>query len=444
MATCSIRDELAGGLNACGVAVDSLNTMRAIRTLIAGVMAVGGAALLAAGLVPGDGPEPARASTNHVVNIVTGGTFSPSTITIAPGDTVTFVNTSSTVANAISQLGGTDPNFFQTDTFVYAGAQSCARKSTSPTCWTFPNTGTFTYQNNMQDPKPTGTIIVSGSGGATATPTETSGGGGGGGGGPTNHIVNIVTGGTFSPSTITITTGDTVTFSNTSSTVANAMSQLGGTDPNFFQTDTFVYAGTQSCARKSTSTTCWTFPNAGTFTYQNNMQDPKPTGTIIVVSGGGGGGDPTSPPPATNTPTKTPTPIPTATSPGSGGGSPTSTPTKTPTPLPTATTPSGGGGGGGSPTNTPTLLPTATTVPTQEAGNQTGFGNLGPGWNLVVYYGPTMATSQAVQGIPSNYSVIYHWHGTGYSRYVKPGMAPPWVSTLHVVQDGQVYWVYIQ
>lgn len=321
--------------------------MRAIRTLIAGVMAVGGAALLAAGLVPGDGPEPARASTNHVVNIVTGGTFSPSTITIAPGDTVTFVNTSSTVANAISQLGGTDPNFFQTDTFVYAGAQSCARKSTSPTCWTFPNTGTFTYQNNMQD--------------------------------------------------------------------------------------------------------------------------PKPTGTIIVVSGGGGGGDPTNPPPATNTPTKTPTPIPTATSPGSGGGSPTSTPTKTPTPLPTATTPSGGSGGGGSPTNTPTLLPTplptatspggggsgsptntptlpptATAVPTQEAGNQTGFGNLGPGWNLVVYYGPTMATSQAVQGIPSNYSVIYHWHGTGYSRYVKPGMAPPWVSTLHMIQDGQVYWVYIQ
>jgi plastocyanin len=418
--------------------------MGSFRSVLVAILFAVGVALLGLSQLPSGPALPRAHAANHNVTIGSGGQFSPSTLTIKQGDTVTFVNSTGSVQSATADLGGTDPNYWKTG-FIYGGQSVCAKALGASSCFTFPNTGTFSYYNNNQAvPYPTGTIIVEapsgGGGGSTATATATSGGGGGGG----NVNVTIGAGGVFSPSTLTITAGTTVTFVNSTATVQSATSHLGGTDPNYFRTG-FIYGGQSVCAKPLSGGACFTFPNAGTYTYYNsNQATPYPTGTIIVEPSSGGGGPTNTPPPATstNTPSAPPTntPLPTQT-PGGPTATPTATATSTPTLAP------------GQPTNTPSPTPTRTpTVPpgpqptaTPNSGppGPSGFPAMGSGWNLVLYYGTAGPPANVLSALGTKYTVVYYWNGKSFERFVRPGTAPGYLNTLTWMAPGNAYWIFL-
>lgn len=156
--------------------------------------------------------------------------------------------------------------------------------------------------------------------------------------------VSVGTGNAFSPRTVTIALGDTVTWT----WVANNHSATSGTPGS----PSGVF---DSGIRNNGATFSFTFNTAGTFAYYCRVHGSMMTGTITVTA-------PTPTPTATRTPTPTPTPTaiqgptptPTRTPTPTQGPSPTPTPTptatRTPTPTPT-------------PTQGPTPTPTATPTP---------------------------------------------------------------------------------
>lgn len=404
--------------------------MGSLRTSVVIALAAFGALMLAIGVMPGDGPTTARAAT-HTVSFTASG-FSPSTITIAPGDTVQWTNNTASTQTIVKNVG------YPSGAFVFYSGFIGPSISWS---LQFNSSGTFDYSNHPLNPAWAGTVVVQEGGGGqpTATPTDCSGGGGG----PMAVEVTISSGG-FSPNPVQVGVGGTVTWRNTMPATQSIVKNIGYPGGSFPFYSGFIGPNISWSLQ---------FNSAGTFAYSNHPLAPAMSGSVVVsddCAGGGGNPTNTSPPAntATNTPTKTPTP--TATQ-GGGGGNPTNTPTKTPTPTATQ------GGGGGNPTNTPTKTPTPTatqggsggnptSTPTKTptpTGNNSGFGTLSEGWNLVTYNGPTKPVSQAVAPLGDDYTVIYYWNGDGYDRYVRPGYAPTWVSTLNTIVDGWVYWVHI-
>ncbi len=147
-----------------------------------------------------------------------------------------------------------------------------------------------------------------------------------------------------------------------------------------------------------------------------------------TTNDGTSGANATNTPVATSTPTKTPTQPPataTATLPPA-----TATPTKTPTNTPTQPTATA------TPTVTPTKAPAATStpVPTPEGAD------LGPGGNLVVWYGATGSPAQVIQQSGGSIAAIYGWDGATQSwRRYSPNL-PAWANNLTTVVYGQPYW----
>lgn len=466
---------------------------------ISALLLLAGCVLL--GAVQTSGPSVARAAT-HAVSITAGG-FSPAELTIEVGDTVTWTNNTATTQTASAQIGGTDPNFFNS-LFIYGG-QSYSRTFTTP--------GVVPYRSN-NTPSFTGTITivsVGGGGSSTATPTPPPSGGGSGG----ESVAVSITDGGFSPTAITIAVGTTVTWTNNSPTTQTASAQIGGTDPNFFNSG-FLYTG-QSYSR--------TFTTPGTVPYRSNNA-PSLTGTIIITEGGSGGPTPTMTPAAgggstptplgTNTPaptlapgvTSTSTPAGDGTPPGGGVGTATTpSPTKSPTPQPTPTP----GSLGGAVTITPSgFSPQTITVPVGttltwtnpsggartanwtsgpvkffsgfiyggkawsftftvpgtytyrsiqggfqgtvvvtgggEGGSGGGgsslpFSPMAPGWNLVTFGGASGAPSQALSQLADDYAAVYYWDGLKWHRYFRPGIAPSYLNTLTMLSTGQPLWI---
>ncbi|MGI8402652.1 MAG: cupredoxin domain-containing protein [Gemmatimonadaceae bacterium] len=105
-------------------------------------------------------------------------------------------------------------------------------------------------------------------GGSAAGPGGGAGGGGGGGGGggvcPTNVCMTV--GNTFSPSSVTVTAGTTVTWTNDTGTTHNVTFADGVGSTDAFST------GTRSRA----------FTTPGTYTYTCTFHPPNMKGTIIV------------------------------------------------------------------------------------------------------------------------------------------------------------------
>jgi plastocyanin len=433
-------------------------------------------------------------AAEHTVSVTDGG-FSPPSITIAPGDTVTWTNNSSSIQTIHSLLPGSDPNFFAKP-FLYQN-QSWSH--------TFSNAGAFNYQSNTTDI--TGTVIVSGSGGGggpTATSTATPSGGGGGGGGGADNVT--ITSGGFSPQSITVPSGSTVTWTNNSGVTQTVHSLLPGSDPNFFAKP-FLYNG-ESWSH--------TFPNPGTYQYHSNTTDF--TGTVVVTGGSGGGATatpaatktPTPTLPPGTTPTNTPVPPPGTTSTPAGPNAtatkaPTQTPTRTPTAVPTpatnkvsitesayqpqtitvtvgttvtwtnnasrprsATSPKSGPGSFASglilpgktfshtftvegtfpyksaisgSTGTVVVVPVGGGGAGPGSGGSLPFSPMGPGWNLVTYGGATGAPSQALAQLGDNYTAVYYWDGHKWHRYFRPGVAPAFLNNITTVAPGQPLWI---
>ncbi len=154
----------------------------------------------------------------------------------------------------------------------------------------------------------------------------------------------------FSPTSVTINVGDTITWQDHDS-AGHTIVSTGS--PSF----------TGSGGSFNGSTYSYTFNSAGTYQYRCGPHSSM-TGTITVQ-----GSAPTNTP--TPTPTATPTPTPTPTAPPSSGT--TNTPTPTPTKIPGTTltvtstaskTPTPTGKATGTPTPTSTLIPSTTTTPT--------------------------------------------------------------------------------
>ena len=104
-----------------------------------------------------------------------------------------------------------------------------------------------------------------------------------------DHAVDIA-GFAFSPGSVTVTVGDTVTWTN-----ADAQSHTATADDASFDTGTIARNTSKSA----------TFSTAGTFGYHCKIH-PQMTGTVVVqAAAGGGGGGATVPPADTVAPVTT-------------------------------------------------------------------------------------------------------------------------------------------
>ncbi|MGH2628833.1 MAG: hypothetical protein ACRDHY_19515, partial [Anaerolineales bacterium] len=84
--------------------------------------------------------------------------------------------------------------------------------------------------------------------------------------------------------------------------------------------------------------------------------------------------------------------------------------------------PAGGGGGTG-------------------GGGSLPFAPMGPGWNLVTYGGDGGAPSQALALLGNDYTAVYHWDGSRWYRYFRPGVGPSFLNNLTTVAPGQALWI---
>ena len=409
--------------------------MGPFRPLLSALLFVGGLVLFGAMVLQS---QPSAHASTASVSITSGG-FSPQSINVSPGTTVTWTNNSGSPQTVNSLLPGTDPNFFYSG-FIFAGAS-----------WshTFASAGTFNYKSTTTNI--TGTVVVGSGTAPTNTPAPTPTPSGGGGGGGTGDVT--ITAGGFVPQSLNVSTGTTVTWYNSSGTPQTVNSLLPGTDPNFFSSG-LIYAG---------QTWSHTFSSGGTFGYKSTTTNL--TGSIVV------GGGASTPPPSTSTPTPLPStatptspaatatptsagapatatsvpgspsptsPASTPTAPAGGGTStpPASPPTSTP-PSPTATNPS-------LPLGTPTVgAPPFTPVPTPVPPSSPGdpFGPMAAGWNLVTYAGPTAKPSTALRDLGDEWAAVYYWDGKNWKRYFRPGTAPDYLNNLGVVPGGQPLWI---
>jgi plastocyanin len=104
-----------------------------------------------------------------------------------------------------------------------------------------------------------------------------------------DHAVAI-SGFSFSPKSVTVTVGDTVTWTN-----SDAQSHTATADDGSWDTDNIANGTSKSI----------TFSTAGTFAYHCSIH-PAMTGTVVVEAAAGGGGGATTPPTDTDASSTTP------------------------------------------------------------------------------------------------------------------------------------------
>lgn len=235
--------------------------------------------------------------------------FSPASLTVTPGTTVTWRNT------------GKRPHSVTSDTGLWDSGTLTGGQSFS---YTFQNAGTYSYGCVFHDgmvgtvivgeapiPTPAPTVTSPAPVQATpppATPTPTRAPAP-----PAGGTAVSVGDNTFSPATLTVAIGATVTWRNSGKKVHTVTSDTGLWDPG------------QLSAGQSFS---FTFGESGTYTYNCIFHDGM-TGTVIV---GDGGGSPTTAPSPAPSPSASPTVTP--------------DPVVSPLPTPSATPPPAAGGRG--------------------------------------------------------------------------------------------------
>ncbi len=223
---------------------------------------------------PPAAPGAPAAPSNVSVNIANN-QFSPSTITISAGSTVTWSN-----ADTVTHTVTADDQSF---------ASGLVKKATS---WshTFTTPGTFTYFCEIH-PEMTGTVIATApngtappaaaavtsgtpTGSVTAAGSTTSSGttGATASTGAASGSITISDAG-FAPASFHVAVGGTVTFANNGKAMHTVTAGNGSFDSDMI---------------KSGSTWAHTFTTAGSFTYACILH-PNMRGTINVGSAGGGG-----------------------------------------------------------------------------------------------------------------------------------------------------------
>ncbi len=239
----------------------------------------------------------AVAATGHLVRITS--TLDPAHLTIAPGDTVTFRNDDDERHRMRSR-----DEAGEFDTGDLEPGESFRVR--------FGAAGTVSYIDERNDDlqRYRGTIVVSD--GASPDPTDGGAGGGSGGGGagggtgggataPTTATVRLADR-AFSPRSVTIAAGGTVTWRNDDDREHTATSTAGA-----FNSGTLAEGGTY---RKR-------FDTAGTFPFLCALH-PEMTGSVTVTGAGAGAGTSATPKPAA-TPRASPAG---PASPGAPGGLP--------------------------------------------------------------------------------------------------------------------------
>jgi plastocyanin len=216
--------------------------------LIAGVIGFAGSAAFAVG----------------PVTVGIGSSLTPQNLTVAPGTTVTFQSTDGAKHKVRSTSGPTE---LKSTKDITAGASWS---------YTFNTLGSYSYLDdvNKDNPALQGTITVSADG---------SGGGAGGGGGggapappaPMTASVSLINK-SFSPSSVTIAVGGTVTWTNNDGMPHNVTSSSGSFKSANFSSGTYTF----------------TFTTAGTYNYVCTLHGGM-SGTIIVQPADG-----SAPPPA--------------------------------------------------------------------------------------------------------------------------------------------------
>lgn len=236
--------------------------------LLAGAIGYAGSAAFAAGV--------------QAVSI--GATLSPQDIVIAPGTTVTWTATDGGKHRIRSTSGPTE-----LDGKVEGESWSHA----------FTKEGTYRYLDDEQKDNAAthGTITVSS--------TAPSGGGGGAASAPPAAATAAVslTGRAFSPSTVTVAVGGTVTWTNNDGMTHNVTSSSGAfKSPNFGGGATFTF----------------TFTAAGTYNYTCTLHGGM-NGTVIVQAADGSVPPPAAPAPPGTAPGSVPIPPTVPSTPGKAG-----------------------------------------------------------------------------------------------------------------------------
>jgi plastocyanin len=197
--------------------------------------------------------------------------LSPKTVTVAPGTTVRWVNEDGDRHRMRSRSG---PVEFDSGNLEPGESFSV----------TFTREGSYPYldDRNRGDADYHGTIVVA---------TSATGGGGtssGGGTAPASATIRMANR-AFSPSSVTIAAGGSVTFANADDRAHTATGR-----------------GFDSGVLAPGARTRQTFPSAGTFSFLCSIH-PEMRGTVVVRASTAAG--PAAPAPAA-TPTPTPTPLP--------------------------------------------------------------------------------------------------------------------------------------
>ncbi len=213
----------------------------------------------------------------------------PKTLTIVPGTAVRWVNESENRYRMRSRSGPVEfdsGNLEPTESFTFVFAVE----------------GTYPYLDDRErdDTDFHGTIVVAtGGSDGSADPTSTPGPGSTPiPAAPTSATVHMA-GRSFSPSTLTIAAGGSVTFLNDDDREHTATAGGGAFDTGVLD------PGARATKR---------FPTPGSFAFLCAIH-PEMTGRVEVTGGGGGGGSGAAPAP---TPTPRPTPRPTAEPPAPG------------------------------------------------------------------------------------------------------------------------------
>ncbi|HEY8437289.1 MAG TPA: cupredoxin domain-containing protein, partial [Candidatus Limnocylindrales bacterium] len=226
-------------------------------------------ALVLAAILGGALPAAVDAAT---VTVRIGSSLSPNTVTVAPGTTVRWVNNDGDRHRMRSRSG---PVEFDSGNLEPGESFSV----------TFTRKGSYPYvdDRNRDDANYHGTIVVatSASGGGAGTSSS------GGGAAPATGTIRMANR-AFSPSSVTIAAGGSVTFANADDRAHTATGR--GFD-----------SGVLAPGARSRQT----FPSPGTFSFLCSIH-PEMRGTVVVR--GSTGAAPAAPPPAAASPTPTPAP----------------------------------------------------------------------------------------------------------------------------------------
>ena len=211
---------------------------------------------------PGDPPPPPPPPAASGDVSMAGRQFTPSSLTVAEGATVSFVNDDDRDHTVTANDGSFDSG-------IKAQGTTYTR--------TFTTAGTYPYFCIIH-PDMTGTVLVTGAAGEPPPPAEPP---------PPPPPPASVSGDVeivdfaFGPTSLTVTEGSTVTWGNNGVAPHTVTDKAGSFDSGF------VNAG---------ATYQRTFPTAGTFNYFCTLH-PEMTGTVIVTGASG------EPPPPAETPT---------------------------------------------------------------------------------------------------------------------------------------------